>query len=169
MPNSKETEEHTHLQGGSSQKKGKSIPNRQGESRHTSGSLLGRTTEHWWRSQARCRSRRACFGRCWDKTTPTQNCLDENETSARSKDSGRHLDKICDQVPDTALDEVRQACFGCKCRIACETRVKKDTMLVAIETTGAGQIDHEMAVQEVEKDTGLDLWVDELPWYSFSR
>ena len=37
-------------------------------------------------------------------------------------------------------------------------------MLVPSETTSAGQIDHEMAVQEVEKNTGLVLWVDELPW-----
>ena len=159
---SKESTGHTHLQGERSRKNGRRMPFSRECRRQTRG-LLRKDTEHWWRSQARCRSRRAC-GRCWDKTAPTRDCFDENETSAWSQDSGRHLDKTCGRVADTSLDEVRQACFGCKCRIACETRVKKDKMLEAIETTGAGQIDHEMAVPEVQKDTGLDLCVDELPW-----
>ena len=54
-----------------------------------------------------------------------------------------------------------QAYFGCKGKIARDSCAEK-TMLVASETTSAGQIAHEMVVQNVEKNTGLDVWVDEL-------
>ena len=99
-----------------------------------------------------------------------------NETRGRSQDSGRHPDKICDQMADTELDEPRQACFGLMCKITCETSVNNNTILVASETTIAGQIDHETVVQDVEKNTGLDSSVDDLsnmnsrrPYHSWSK
>ena len=55
---------------------------------HTHPQGLSSTSGHrpeTWRSQARCRSRRACSWGCWDKTAHSEDRLDENETETRNR------------------------------------------------------------------------------------
>ena len=60
--------------------------------------------------------------------------------SGRSRDGGSHSVQICEQVHNTAPDEVRQR------SLACETCSKDNMVLVAAETAVAGQIDFETVV-----------------------
>ena len=57
--------------------------------------------------------------------------------SSESVNEG-HPDKICDQVSDAVLD----ACLTCdpKCKVACETCVKDNMVMVAGEITVAGKL-----------------------------
>merc|ERR1712012_1497619 len=71
-----------------------------------------------------------------------------------------HPDKICDQVSDAVLD----ACLICdpKCKVACETCVKDNMVMVAGEITVAGKIDYETVVRGVVKNIGFDSFTDDL-------
>merc|ERR1712012_512313 len=71
-----------------------------------------------------------------------------------------HPDKICDQVSDAVLD----ACLTCdpKSKVACETCVKDNMVMVAGEITVAGKIDYETVVRGVVKNIGFDSFIDDL-------
>jgi len=79
--------------------------------------------------------------------------------SSESVNEG-HPDKICDQVSDAVLD----ACLTCdpKCKVACETCVKDNMVMVAGEITVAGKIDYETVVRGVVKNIGFDSFIDDL-------
>jgi len=79
--------------------------------------------------------------------------------SSESVNEG-HPDKICDQVSDAVLD----ACLTCdpKCKVACETCVKDNMVMVAGEITVAGKIDYETVVRGVVKNIGFDSFTDDL-------
>jgi len=79
--------------------------------------------------------------------------------SSESVNEG-HPDKICDQVSDAVLD----ACLTCdpKCKVACETCVKDNMVMVAGEITVAGKIDYDTVVRGVVKNIGFDSFVDDL-------
>ena len=79
--------------------------------------------------------------------------------SSESVNEG-HPDKICDQVSDAVLD----ACLTSdpKCKVACETCVKDNMVMVAGEITVAGKIDYETVVRGVVKNIGFDSFVDDL-------
>merc|ERR1712136_250203 len=79
--------------------------------------------------------------------------------SSESVNEG-HPDKICDQVSDAVLD----ACLICdpKCKVACETCVKDNMVMVAGEITVAGKIDYETVVRGMGKNIGFDSFIDDL-------
>ena len=79
--------------------------------------------------------------------------------SSESVNEG-HPDKICDQVSDAVLD----ACLSSdpKCKVACETCVKDNMVMVAGEITVDGKIDYETVVRGVVKNIGFDSFVDDL-------
>jgi len=79
--------------------------------------------------------------------------------SSESVNEG-HPDKICDQVSDAVLD----ACLTSdpKCKVACETCVKDNMVMVAGEITVAGKIDYETVVRGVVKNIGFDSFIDDL-------
>ena len=68
--------------------------------------------------------------------------------------SAGHPDKICDQISDTVLD----ACLAQdkNSRVACETMVKNNNVILAGEITTTAQIDYEQIARNVVKDIGYD-------------
>ena len=68
--------------------------------------------------------------------------------------SAGHPDKICDQISDAVLD----ACLAedKKSRVACETMVKNNNVILAGEITTTAQIDYEQIARNVVKDIGYD-------------
>lgn len=63
-----------------------------------------------------------------------------------------HPDKVADQISDTVLDEcLRQDQFS---RVACETLVKNDTVVLAGEVTTRAQVDFERMVRRAVKEIG---------------
>jgi S-adenosylmethionine synthetase len=63
-----------------------------------------------------------------------------------------HPDKICDQISDAVLDEYLKK--DSKSRVACETLVKNDVVILAGEITSQGEIDAEQVVRKVIRDIG---------------
>ena len=63
-----------------------------------------------------------------------------------------HPDKICDQISDAILD----ACLESdpNSRVACETLIKNNTVVVAGEITSKANIDYEAVARKVVKDIG---------------
>tara|TARA_Y100001935_G_scaffold13132_3_gene10101 strand:+ start:1247 stop:2374 length:1128 start_codon:yes stop_codon:yes gene_type:complete len=63
-----------------------------------------------------------------------------------------HPDKICDQISDAILD----ACLKSdpNSRVACETLIKNNTVIVAGEITSKANIDYEAIARKVVKDIG---------------
>ena len=68
--------------------------------------------------------------------------------------SAGHPDKICDQISDAVLD----ACLAQdkNSRVACETMVKNNNVILAGEITTTTQIDYEQIARNVCKDIGYD-------------
>ena len=68
--------------------------------------------------------------------------------------SAGHPDKICDQISDAILD----ACLAQdkNSRVACETMVKNNNVILAGEITTTAQIDYEKIARIVVKDIGYD-------------
>ena len=68
--------------------------------------------------------------------------------------SAGHPDKICDQISDAVLD----ACLteDKNSRVACETMVKNNNVILAGEITTTAQIDYEKIARDVVKDIGYD-------------
>ena len=68
--------------------------------------------------------------------------------------SAGHPDKICDQISDAVLD----ACLAQdkNARVACETMVKNNNVILAGEITTSAQIDYEQIARNVVKDIGYD-------------
>lgn len=65
-----------------------------------------------------------------------------------------HPDKVADQVSDAILDEfLRQ---DPRARVACETLVKNDVVILAGEITSQKVVNHEQLVRSVIKDIGYD-------------
>ena len=71
-----------------------------------------------------------------------------------------HPDKICDQFSDVVFD----ACLTCeaKYKVACETCVKDNTVMVAREITVTEKIDHETVVQSVVQKIGIESFINDL-------
>ena len=63
-----------------------------------------------------------------------------------------HPDKICDQISDAVLD----ACLKVdpNSRVACETLIKNNTVIVAGEITSEANIDYEAIARKVVNDIG---------------
>jgi S-adenosylmethionine synthetase len=63
-----------------------------------------------------------------------------------------HPDKVCDFISDSVLD----ACLeqDAKSRVACETLVKSDTVVLAGEITTNAQLDYEKIVRDAVKEIG---------------
>src|SRR5215208_6847161 len=63
-----------------------------------------------------------------------------------------HPDKVCDYISDSVLD----ACFeqDPRSRVACETLVKSDHVVLAGEITTNATIDHERVVRQAVKEIG---------------
>ena len=68
--------------------------------------------------------------------------------------SAGHPDKICDQISDAVLD----ACLiqDKNSRVACETMVKNNNVVLAGEITTIAEIDYEQIARSVVKDIGYD-------------
>ena len=68
--------------------------------------------------------------------------------------SAGHPDKICDQISDAVLD----ACLAQdkNSKVACETMVKNNNVILAGEITTTAQIDYEQIARNVVKDIGYD-------------
>jgi S-adenosylmethionine synthetase len=63
-----------------------------------------------------------------------------------------HPDKVCDYISDSVLD----ACFeqDRKSRVACETLVKSDTVVLAGEITTNAKLDYDKIVRQAVKEIG---------------
>ena len=68
--------------------------------------------------------------------------------------SAGHPDKICDQISDAVLD----ACLAQdkNSRVACETMVKNNNVILGGEITTTAEIDYEKIARKVVKDIGYD-------------
>ncbi|MBL6694063.1 MAG: methionine adenosyltransferase [SAR86 cluster bacterium] len=68
--------------------------------------------------------------------------------------SAGHPDKICDQISDAILD----ACLAQdkNSRVACETMVKNNNVILGGEITTTAEIDYEQIARNVVKDIGYD-------------
>ena len=68
--------------------------------------------------------------------------------------SAGHPDKICDQISDAVLD----ACLAqdTNSRVACETMVKNNNVILGGEITTTAEIDYEQIARNVVKDIGYD-------------
>ena len=68
--------------------------------------------------------------------------------------SAGHPDKICDQISDAVLD----ACLAQdkNARVACETMVKNNNVILAGEITTIAEINYEQIARDVVKDIGYD-------------
>ena len=68
--------------------------------------------------------------------------------------SAGHPDKICDQISDAVLD----ACLAQdkNSRVACETMVKNNNVILGGEITTTANIDYEQIARNVVKDIGYD-------------
>ena len=63
-----------------------------------------------------------------------------------------HPDKICDQISDAILDECIKA--DPNSRVACETLIKNNTVVVAGEITSKANVDYEAVARKVVRDIG---------------
>ena len=63
-----------------------------------------------------------------------------------------HPDKICDQISDAILDECLK--LDPNSRVACETLIKNNTVVVAGEITSNANVDYEAVARKVVKDIG---------------
>jgi S-adenosylmethionine synthetase len=63
-----------------------------------------------------------------------------------------HPDKVCDFISDSVLDACLQQ--DSKSRVACETLVKSDTVVLAGEITTNAQLDYDAIVREAVKEIG---------------
>ena len=68
--------------------------------------------------------------------------------------SAGHPDKICDQISDAVLD----ACLAQdkNSRVACETMVKNNNVILGGEITTTADVDYEQIARDVVKDIGYD-------------
>ena len=63
-----------------------------------------------------------------------------------------HPDKICDQISDAILDECLKS--DRNSRVACETLIKNNTVVVAGEITSKSNVDYEAVARKVVEDIG---------------
>ena len=63
-----------------------------------------------------------------------------------------HPDKICDQISDAILDECLR--LDPTSRVACETLIKNNTVIVAGEITSNANIDYEGVARKIVEDIG---------------
>jgi len=63
-----------------------------------------------------------------------------------------HPDKICDQISDAILDECLKS--DPNSRVACETLIKNNTVIVAGEITSKANVDYEAIARKVVEDIG---------------
>ena len=63
-----------------------------------------------------------------------------------------HPDKICDQISDAILDECLKS--DPSSRVACETLIKNNTVIVAGEITSKANVDYEAVARKVVNDIG---------------
>lgn len=68
--------------------------------------------------------------------------------------SSGHPDKICDQISDAILDECLKQ--DKKARVACETMVKNNNVILAGEISTTADIDYKNIAKKVIKDIGYD-------------
>ena len=74
-----------------------------------------------------------------------------------------HPDKICDQISDAVLDECLKQ--DKESRVACETLVKNNTVVLAGEISSKASIDYEKIARDVVKSIG---YIDESLGFSYA-
>jgi S-adenosylmethionine synthetase len=65
-----------------------------------------------------------------------------------------HPDKVADQISDAVLDEFLR--HDARARVACETLVKNDVVILAGEITSSHVVNYEQVARNVVKDIGYD-------------
>merc|ERR1719197_652926 len=79
--------------------------------------------------------------------------------SSESVNEG-HPDKLCDQVSDAVLDACLKA--DPKSKVACETAVKDNMVMVLGEITTQAKLDYDKIVRGVVEEIGFNSFVDDL-------
>jgi len=79
--------------------------------------------------------------------------------SSESVNEG-HPDKLCDQVSDAVLDTCLRE--DPKSKVACETAVKDNMVMVAGEITTQAKVDYEAVIRRVVAGIGFDSYEDDL-------
>jgi len=99
--------------------------------------------------------------RCFGKMSDAKKARTERTFlfSSESVNEG-HPDKLCDQVSDAVLD----ACLkeDPKSKVACETAVKDNMVMVLGEITTQAKLDYDKIVRGVVEEIGFNSFVDDL-------
>src|SRR5258705_3737360 len=127
----------------------RSVAARPTEERGRCGSTAGPTASPW------CTSRRLtaqCYTALFRRQfNPQRSSMSRFIFTSESVSEG-HPDKVCDYISDSILD----ACLeqDLSSRVACETLVKSDTVVIAGEITTNANLDYEKIVRQALKEIG---------------
>ena len=80
--------------------------------------------------------------------------MSEYKTFTSESVSEGHPDKMCDQISDAILDAYLKE--DPNARVACETLVKTDLVVIAGEITSSAQPNLENVIREVVNEIGYD-------------
>jgi S-adenosylmethionine synthetase len=78
--------------------------------------------------------------------------MPRNTTFTSESVSEGHPDKMADQISDAILDELLKT--DPKARVACETMLKDDKIIVAGEITSSAKVEFDPVIRAVVEDIG---------------